>query len=71
MDNALKIYLATISPDELWNYVDKLLEQINTQREMIEELKAQIADYTDAIDNLADAIGNANGDLVGDELIDY
>lgn len=71
MNEELLEFLATADNDELRTYIDELLGQIDGLEREVVELRQRIADYTNAIDNLADTIGEATGDLVGDELIDY
>ena len=71
MNEELFEFLATADNDELRTYIDELLGQIEGLEREVVELRKRIADYANAIDNLADAIGEATGDLVGDELIDY
>lgn len=71
MNEELFEFLATADNDELRTYIDELLGQIEGLEREVVELRKKIADYANAIDNLADTIGEATGDLVGDELIDY
>ena len=71
MDKELNEFLAQASQKELINYILRTQETIDRLVKENEELKRTINDYVHAIDNLADAIGEATGDLVGDELIDY
>ena len=71
MNEELFEFLATADNDELRTYIDELLGQIEGLEREVVELRKRIADYANAIDNLADTIGEATGDLVGDELIDY
>ena len=71
MDKELNEFLAQASQEELINYILRTQETIDKLVKENEELKRTINDYVHAIDNLADAIGEATGDLVGDELIDY
>lgn len=71
MNEELNEFLATADNDELRTYIDELLGQIEGLEREVVELRKRIADYANAIDNLADTIGEATGDLVGDELIDY
>lgn len=71
MDKELNEFLAQASQEELINYILRTQETIDRLVKENEELKRRINDYANAIDNLADTIGEATGDLVGDELIDY
>ena len=71
MDKELNEFLAQASQEELINYILHTQETIDRLVKENEELKRTINDYLHAINNLADAIGEVNGDLVGDELIDY
>lgn len=71
MNEELLEFLATADNDELRTYIDELLGQIESLEREVAELRKRMTDYANAIDNLADTIGEATGDLVGDELIDY
>lgn len=71
MDKELNEFLAQASHEELINYILRTQETIDRLVKENEELKRTINDYVHAMDNLADVIGEATGDLVGDELIDY
>ena len=71
MNEELFEFLAQASQEELINYILRTQETIDRLVKENEELKRTINDYANAIDNLADTIGEATGDLVGDELIDY
>ena len=71
MDKELNEFLVQASQEELINYILHAQETTDRLVKENEELKRTINDYVHAIDNLADTIGEATGDLVGDELIDY
>lgn len=71
MDNELYEFVERATTTEVYNYIINQQEDIDRLVKENEELKRTINDYLHAIDNLADAIGEATGDLVGDELIDY
>ena len=71
MDKELNEFLVQASQEELINYILHAQETTDRLVKENEELKRTINDYVHAIDNLADTIGVATGDLVGDELIDY
>lgn len=71
MNKELNEFLAQASQEELINYILHAQETIDRLVKENEELKRTINDYVHAIDNLADVIGEATGDLVNDKLIDY
>ena len=71
MDDELFEFVDQATTTEVYNYIINQQEDIDRLVKENEELKRTINDYLQAMDNLADAIGEANGDLVGDELIDY
>lgn len=71
MDKELFEFVEQATTTEVYNYIINQQEDIDRLIKENEELKRTINDYLQAMDNLADAIGEATGDLVGDELIDY
>ena len=71
MDDELFEFVDQATTTEVYNYIINQQEDIDRLVKENEELKRTLNDYLQAMDNLADAIGEANGDLVGDELIDY
>lgn len=71
MNEELFEFVEQATTTEVYNYIINQQEDIDKLIKENEELKRTIDDYIQAMDNLADTIGEATGDLVGDELIDY